>query len=680
MKCLILKYMTTVLYDFVGLWRKSFRMNKYLTFCAGVFLSAIFFFSCSSAKLDKSQPGIPTVEPFLETPKTVTDGTPEQNKKKFDKTPSKPEKQILNLGADLPETPSDGSPLSETEGLQAEKLQEADSPMMESLPDDATAYYYYAKSAIHRQRNEYNSAIKALLKAVEKDPGSFFLKKELIILYLNNRETNKALDVAKSMTDQHPENTEGLMMLAKLKEQLNQEDDAREIYQKILQMEPDRENVYFVLGNIYMENENIDEAFVIFSKMAQHFPDSYVAHFFLGKIHAAQKNPDYAVKEFKKTLELNPDLVEPRLELIDIYKTLQSKTKSNSLDKKIIRLYQEILGIEKHNIKAALELPVYYFHKGMVEKAEKMLAEFGRENRNNQGIAMLAAREFLGSDRFKDASIVFSGLAEGDPENSLYHYLAGVAFDSLKEADKAIYHFMKVKPESENYKKSILHIAFLYSELDKTGRAIEFLQEKLYQMPDDIDIITYLASLYEDLEQLEPALEILQRGLKIDPENTNLLFRSGIILDKTGNKADMIKIMKRVIMLDPENASAFNYLGYTYADMGINLDEAEILVLKALELKPDDGYITDSLGWVYYQKGSYDKAIEYLEKAVELSGSDPVITEHLGDAYSKKGLFDKALEAYQRAIAGNGDEENRFLLRQKIYRLKNNLHEQDEQE
>ena len=673
-----MKFMTTVPYDISQIGRNSLSMNNYLIFFVFIFVSAMIFFSCNAANLNKSQPGTHKTfasEPSVPTPEN-NDGQ-EKNQETFDNKHSGDRKQALEPGPDFSETPFPEQSLSEETELQAEKSKGDDSVITEFPSDDATAYYYYTKSAIHRQRREYGLAIEALLKAVKKDPNSFFLKKELILLYLNNEETNKALDVAKSMTEQYPRNTEGLMMLAKLKEQLNQKDDAREIYQKILQMEPDRENVYFVLGNIYMENENIDEAFIIFSKMAQHFPDSYVAHFFLGKIHAGQKNPDYAVKEFKKTLELKPDLVEPRLELIDIYKTLQSKTKSNSLDKKIIRLYQEILVIEKHNINAALELPVYYFNKGMVEKAEKMLAEFGRQNRNNQGIAMLAAKEFLGSDRFKDASIVFSGLAKGDPENSLYHYLAGVAFDSLKQADIAIYHFMKVKPESENYKKAILHISFLYSELDRTGQAIEFLQEKSSQMPNDIDIITYLASLYEDTEQLEPALEVLKRGLEIDPENTNLLFKSGIVLDKSGNKTDCIKIMKRVIMLDPENASALNYLGYTYADMGINLDEAETLVLKALDLKPDDGYITDSLGWVYYQKGNYDKAVEYLEKAVNLSDSDPVITEHLGDAYLKKGLLDKALEAYKNALAGTDGQENRFLLRKKIYRLKNNLNEQE---
>ena len=72
--------------------------------------------------------------------------------------------------------------------------------------------------------------------------------------------------------------------------------------------------------------------------------------------------------------------------------------------------------------------------------------------------------------------------------------------------------------------------------------------------------------------------------------------------------------------------------------------------LRAMKLKPDSGYITDSLGWVYFQKGEYEKALEYLEKASSLQPEDPTITEHLGDVYLKNGLQEKALEAYRKAL------------------------------
>ena len=84
--------------------------------------------------------------------------------------------------------------------------------------------------------------------------------------------------------------------------------------------------------------------------------------------------------------------------------------------------------------------------------------------------------------------------------------------------------------------------------------------------------------------------------------------------------------------------------------MGINLDEAEQLIRKALEHKPGDGYITDSLAWVYYKRGQYEKALPLLEQASSLVPDDPVILEHLGDVCAKLGLTEKARQSYRQAI------------------------------
>jgi tetratricopeptide (TPR) repeat protein len=110
--------------------------------------------------------------------------------------------------------------------------------------------------------------------------------------------------------------------------------------------------------------------------------------------------------------------------------------------------------------------------------------------------------------------------------------------------------------------------------------------------------------------------------------------------------------MKEVIRKDPKHSSAFNYLGYLYAEAGINLDEAETLIMKALEIKPNDGYYTDSLGWVYYQKKEYDKALETLLRADQLVPEEGIILEHIGDVYRAMSNLVKAKEYYQKALKG----------------------------
>ena len=142
----------------------------------------------------------------------------------------------------------------------------------------------------------------------------------------------------------------------------------------------------------------------------------------------------------------------------------------------------------------------------------------------------------------------------------------------------------------------------------------------------------------------------LKEGLDLDPENPRLYFRLGVVYDKWGKKEDSIAAMKQVIRIEPDNANALNYLGYTYTDMGVNLDEAEQLIRKALEHKPGDGYITDSLAWVYYKRGQYDKALPLLEQASSRVPDDPIILEHLGDVYNKLGMTEKARQSYRQSI------------------------------
>ncbi|MFK5953358.1 MAG: tetratricopeptide repeat protein, partial [Desulfobacterium sp.] len=297
------------------------------------------------------------------------------------------------------------------------------------------------------------------------------------------------------------------------------------------------------------------------------------------------------------------------------------------------------------------------------------LAKFGRKHQHDPGPFMLAAKEYIGNKRYRDAVIIFTGLLKGAPDNSSLHYMTALAYDGLQEINKAIHHFMSIKPDSEHYKKSLIHIAYLYNENEQPEKSLAFLLEKHRELPNDSEIISYLASIYEDQKEYEKATQMLDKGLSLYPENADMLFRSGIVQDKWGNKDKCIRIMQQLIELEPENATALNYLGYTYADLGIKLNFAETLIKEAMALNPDDGYITDSLGWVYYQKGDYLQAIEYLERAVELSSHDPVVAEHLGDAYHKADMPQKALGIYKQALEKATDNKKSIINKIKTVEL-----------
>jgi Flp pilus assembly protein TadD len=135
--------------------------------------------------------------------------------------------------------------------------------------------------------------------------------------------------------------------------------------------------------------------------------------------------------------------------------------------------------------------------------------------------------------------------------------------------------------------------------------------------------------------------------------------------------------MKELIELNPQHADALNFVGYSFAERGVNLDEAESLIRKALAISPNKGYILDSLGWVYYKKGRYAEAVKLLKEAAALQSDDPAVLEHLGDVYRDMGDSVNALESYNRGLkmlsdAPSDNPEDMELmtrLRQKINAL-----------
>ena len=128
--------------------------------------------------------------------------------------------------------------------------------------------------------------------------------------------------------------------------------------------------------------------------------------------------------------------------------------------------------------------------------------------------------------------------------------------------------------------------------------------------------------------------------------------------------------MQAVLDIDPDNAAALNYVGYTWADNNVHLDEALAYIKKAVELMPEDGYIRDSLGWVYFKMGRIEQAVFELERALQLVDSDPVIMDHLGDVYLQMGKEQSALDSYEKAIELYKKEDKKKAVQEKIDSLK----------
>jgi tetratricopeptide (TPR) repeat protein len=244
------------------------------------------------------------------------------------------------------------------------------------------------------------------------------------------------------------------------------------------------------------------------------------------------------------------------------------------------------------------------------------------------------------------------------------YYLASVYMER-GDKDQALRAFATVPPESEFYVDARLRRAYLLQKTD-VDAAVKEVEALHAAKPDSDEVATYLATLYRQQKRYDKAIAVLEDLVKRFPDSDRHHFNLGAAYDEAKDKQRAIAEMQRAIQINPSNAAALNYLGYTYAEMGTRLDEAESLVRRALAIEPDDGFYVDSLGWVYYQRGDFQNARQHLERAVELAGDDPTVTEHLGDVYERLRMYDEALRVYRDALARSTEQDQVRRLKDKV--------------
>lgn len=201
--------------------------------------------------------------------------------------------------------------------------------------------------------------------------------------------------------------------------------------------------------------------------------------------------------------------------------------------------------------------------------------------------------------------------------------------------------------------------------LERAGRAADAVallrravaaRERGAQEPDLPDLYAALGDSLVAAGRAGEAVATLGRAVAARPRDETLLYALGSAHERAGQTEAAVAQMRALLAVNPDHAEALNFVGYTFAEQGERLEEAERLVRRALELKPRSGHVLDSLGWVLYRRGDLGRAIEALEEADRLSGADATILEHLGDAYRAAARHAEAARAYRRALASYADE------------------------
>ena len=213
-------------------------------------------------------------------------------------------------------------------------------------------------------------------------------------------------------------------------------------------------------------------------------------------------------------------------------------------------------------------------------------------------------------------------------------------------------------------------MTLIYLKSGTIDDGIKTITNYLPAMDRKPELYILLSMLYEEKSDFAAGISALEEARRIEPKNLEVLYQIGMLHEKKGEPGKALAIMDEVLTIDPEYPNALNFVGYSLAEKGIRLDEAEAMIRKALIKRPDDGYIIDSLGWVFYKKGDLKAALQEIRKANNLMPEDPTIHEHLGDIYSALKDYDKALHHYERSMALEKDPSKKNSVEQKLRMIK----------
>lgn len=257
-----------------------------------------------------------------------------------------------------------------------------------------------------------------------------------------------------------------------------------------------------------------------------------------------------------------------------------------------------------------------------------------------------------------------------DSENDLGRMIVAAVLEDRARYEAAIDTLEQIAPKSTYSWDARMDIAGNLMRMNQDDAAIERLEAMAEERPDDIVALQRLGYLMRARERFEEGTEYYNRVLDridtITPNHWSIFYHRGITLERTGRWPEAEADLKKALELRQDEPEVLNYLGYSWVDQNINVEEGLEMIRKAVAQQRNSGFIVDSLGWAYYRLGNYDEAVVHLERAVQLRPGNAIINDHLGDAYWKVGRRLEATYHWHHALTQEPDDALREAIEKKL--------------
>jgi len=559
------------------------------------------------------------------------------------------------------------------------------SPVAEKI--DPKAYHFYSDAIIYEAAGQIYLATESYRRALEVYPYSYEIRYSLAENLFRMQHFDDVLTILLPITPQDSEVWElrGITYRA-----LGNSDSAHYSYRMSVEADSNNVSGYSFLVSSYEQRQQIDSLAWAYEHLCRIQSSNHMLWYDLGEIHLGLNNFEKAETAFKKSIEIQDDVnnILPIIRLGDLYSIVRQYDSAIVYCNKVIAYEQgdfllwrklagnqRIMGYldeaidsysksielrnDKSNIFTLIWLGETYSETGMPDSAIAPL-QLARSMDSTDVMALRGLSNLYMRKNESDSSIHYVTkelqAAPNDIETQRYYALIHYFVDSLDVADSVFSALAKDDDQYLLYHRYLGRIALRKDNYERGiaefNRAIE-LDETVTENWLDLSYAYRLMNDYKN------EIDVFKRGLKKVADSIGvdqLMFGLGIAYEQSGDFNKSVKEFKNLIKRNPNYHQAMNYLGYSLADRGKNLDYARDLIERAVTMVPDNAAYLDSYGWVCYRMGEYDDALKHLLKAVELD-RDPVIFDHLGDTYQAMGDISTARLWWEKSFELDPDNE-----------------------
>lgn len=321
-----------------------------------------------------------------------------------------------------------------------------------------------------------------------------------------------------------------------------------------------------------------------------------------------------------------------------------------------IKYLEEAIDKNQASFPLRLALGQMLMETNHLSQAQTLFAELEQEKPEDPDVLM--AQGFLALERldYEQAENYFKRLLESEEESPQARFYLGQLAELQGYPGKAIGWYGGITMGGFMVEAQI-RWAILTARLGNIESAQQRLDLLSRKFPRQITRFQLAqGEILVDAERYAEAMALYNQALQAKPDDTNLLYARALVAENLGHFSILEQDLRRILELDPNNAEALNALGYTFADRATRLKEALSYISRAAKLEPDNAFILDSLGWVHYRLGDYEKAEKYLRKALTIR-KDPEIAAHLGEVLWIKGDKTGARSVWQRSLESNQDSK-----------------------